>query len=97
MRIKLSLDAEEAIPAGDDFTVDLNGFSLPDSIANTAVLIDNAGYSGSPSEVLVGSSGVVTISLYSRWPGGAQADPIQGAYSVTFKQSAGNRQPCRRR
>ena len=89
VRIELSLNAEEAIPAGDDFTVGLGGFSLPDSIANTAVLISSAGYTGSPAEVLIGSNGVVTISLYSRWPGGAQAESIQGAYTVTFKQSAG--------
>ena len=94
VRIELSLDAEEAIPAGDDFTVNLKGFSLPDSIANTAVLISSGGYTGSPAEVLVGSSGVVTISLYSRWPGGAQADPIRGAYDVTFKQSAGINNPA---
>lgn len=37
---------------------------------------------------------MVTISLYSRWPGGAQADPIQGAYTVTFKQSAGIDNPA---
>ena len=94
VRIELSLNAEAAIPAGDDFTVNLKGFSLPDSIANTAVLISSAGYTGSPAEVLVGSNGVVTISLYSRWPGGAQAEPIRGAYTVTFKQSAGIDNPA---
>lgn len=95
VRIELSkLNAETEIPAGDDFTVNLKGFSLPDSIANTAVLISSTGYTGSPAEVLVGSNGVVTISLYSRWPGGAQADPIQGAYTVTFKQSAGIDNPA---
>ena len=96
VRIELSgLIAEKEIAAGDDFTISLGGFSLPSSISNTAVLIDNAGgYSGSPSEVVVGSNGVVEISLYSRWPGGAPAKAIQGAYSVTFKQSAGISNPA---
>ena len=94
VRIELSANAVAAIPAGDDFTVNLKGFSLPDSISNNAVLIDNTGYSGSPSEVVVGSNGVVTISLYSRWPGGAPAEAIQGAYTVTFKQSAGIKNPA---
>ena len=94
VRIELSLEAEQAVPAGDDFTVNLKGFALPDSISNTSVLISSEGYTGSPAEVLVGSTGVATISLYSRWPGGAQAEDLMGPYTVTFKQSAGINNPA---
>ena len=85
------------VSRGEDIVVDLGDFEVPSSISETRVIIEtteadadgNTAFIGNPSEITVSSGGVVTLTVPSVVAGDSNDDDVFGAYTVTFKQSAG--------
>ena len=98
VRIEITSDADNTIPAGEDIVVTLKDFGVPATISEDSVLITGHGsreYAGPPADVVVGAGGKVTLSLASRYSNGDTAHPIYpGTYTVTLKQSAGITNPA---
>ena len=108
VRIKISTIAGSEIPPGDDITVDLKSFVLPESIAREQVIIDggdeigggaDAGgttpYYGNPAAVSISGSKVV-LSIPIRDADGSRiSDGIlaDSVYVITFKLGAGIKNP----
>ena len=105
VRIDVSAFAENLISRGEDITVELKDFGVPSSIPESSILITGTvgtlsnptPYLG-PPEVVTVSGKKITMSLASRYQGGADAGSIgaPSRYTITFKQSAGITNPTTR-
>ncbi len=95
--------ASNPIAGGRDIVVTLTGFQIPDSIDEDTVIIDGMGtgavgsataeYYGNPASIAISGSSI-TLSLPTRIAAtGATIDSIKGDYEITFKQSAGIKNP----
>ena len=95
VQVVLNVNADSVKNEATDITVDLKKFGVPTTIAEGAVIIGGA-YSGEPQSVTVNGN-KVTLALYARFPGAADAAPeiAVGAYTITFKQSAGITNPTK--
>ena len=86
--------ADAAIEPNEDITVDLTGFGVPSSIADSAIDIASKGFSGTPSNVLVNGKKVTMTVPNLDGKGEEQEAPIVGNYTIKFKQSAGITNPA---
>ena len=95
VQVVLNVNAGSVKDESTDITVDLKKFGVPNTIAEGAVIIGGA-YGGEPQSVTVNGN-KVTLALYARFPGAAVAAPeiAAGAYTITFKQSAGITNPTK--
>ena len=95
VQVVLNVNADSVKNEATDITVDLKKFGVPTTIAEGAVIIGGA-YGGEPQSVTVNGN-KLTLALYARFPGAAVAAPeiAAGAYSITFKQSAGITNPTK--
>jgi hypothetical protein len=84
------------IKGGEDIVVTLAGFQIPGSIDENSVIIDGDGaeeFYGNPASVAVSGS-KITLSLPTRIAAtGAVIDPVKNYYKITFKLSAGIKNP----
>ena len=81
--------SDDPIMPSEDITVDLSGFSVPDTIADSSVTISSGGYNGNPSDVVVTGSKITMTVPNVRANGDPQEMPISGGYTIRIKQSAG--------
>ena len=89
VQITIRANAAAAIMPNQDITVDLSGFSVPDTIADAAVQISSYGYNGNPSNVVVSGSKVTMSVPNVKANGDDQMESVMGNYSIRVKQSAG--------
>ncbi len=92
VRVEISTGAGTQIPGGDDITVTLEGFGIPDTIEDSDVIIQT-NRNTNPSDVSVSGS-TVTLSLPTTV--GDSVEPYNigtGSYSIVFKQGAGLTNP----
>ena len=69
--------------------MDLAGFSVPSTIAESAVDISSDGYNGNPSNVVVSGKKVTMTVPNVKANGDDQTENVVGSYSIRIKQSAG--------
>ena len=96
--------ATAGIKPGQDITVDLTGFGMPATMADSAIDIvsaeddpgvdDATGFRGSPRNVLV-TGNVITMTVPNvNAAGTKQEKAITGPYSIKIKQAAGITNPA---
>ncbi len=89
VQITISDTAAAPIMPNQDIVVDLSDFSLPDTIADSAVQISSDGYNGNPSNVVVSGDDVTMTVPNVKANGDDQTEAVMGEYSIRIKQSAG--------
>ena len=89
VQITISDVAAEAIAPNQDIRVDLSAFSVPSTIADSAIDITSEGYTGNPSNVVVSGSNVTMTVPNVKANGDDQTRSVEGSYSIRIKQSAG--------
>ena len=94
VQITLSAEAAEDIMPNEDIQVDLSAFSVPSTIAASAIDISSEAFRGTPSNVVVSGKKVTITVPNVRANGDAQDHPVSGAYSIRIKQSAGVTNPA---
>ena len=77
-----------------DITVDLLAFSVPSTIANSAISIYSEGYDGSPVNVVVSGKKVTKTVPNVTLGGDPQPHPVMRNYTIRIKQSAGVTNPA---
>ena len=100
VQVVIKASADTAKTSATDITVNLAKFGVPSTISEGSIIIedgppadDTRAYVGEPGSIVV-SGTKVTLSLFSRFPGAASAaGTLTGAYTITFKQSAGITNP----
>ena len=94
---------DAGLDPGQDITVDLTGFGMPASMADSAIDIvstattgseTTTGFRGSPRNVLVTGSKITMTVPNVNAAGSNQEKAITGAYSVKIKQAAGITNPA---
>lgn len=104
VQITLSSSTTGIMP-NQDITIGLPGFSLPATIADTAIDIVStpddpetggmtSGFSGSPTNVVVSGSNITMTVPSNRADGTPQMKAVTGSYSIKIKQSAGITNPA---
>ena len=68
--------------------MDLSGFSVPATIADSDISISSEGYRGNPSNVVGGSTVTMTVPNVKA-SGVDQRESVTGDYTIRIKQSAG--------
>ena len=86
--------AAAAIQPNQDITIELKGFGMPETIADTAISITSAEFKGSPTGVLVTGSKITMTVPQVRANGDPQTMAVDGAYSIRIKQAAGISNPA---
>ena len=86
--------AAAAIQPNQDITIELKGFGMPETIADTAISITSAEFKGSPTGVLVTGSKITMTVPQVRANGDPQTMAVTGAYSIRIKQAAGISNPA---
>ena len=96
-------DYATGIQPGQDITVDLTGFGMPPTMADSAIdivstadssALTTTGFRGSPRNVLV-TGNVITMTVPNvNAAGSNQEKAITGAYSLKIKQAAGITNPA---
>ena len=89
VQITINASTAMAIMPNQDITVDLSGFSVPETIAGSAIDISSDGFDGNPSNVLVSGSKVTMTVPIVKASGADQEKSVMGNYSIRIKQSAG--------
>ena len=89
VQITLSAEAAADIMPNEDIQVDLSAFSVPSTIAASAIDISSEDFRGTPSNVVVSGKKVTITVPNVRANGDPQDQPVSGAYSIRIKQSAG--------
>ena len=69
--------------------MDLSGFSVPATIADSDISISSEGYRGNPSNVVVSGSTVTMTVPNVKASGADQRESVSGDYTIRIKQSAG--------
>ena len=89
VQITIAASAAAAIMPNQDITVDLSAFSVPSTIADSAIDISSEGFDGNPSNVVVSGSKVTMTVPNVKANGADQEESVMGNYSIRIKQSAG--------
>ena len=89
VQITIEDSTATAITPNQDIRVDLAGFSVPSTIAESAVDISSDGYNGNPSNVVVSGKKVTMTVPNVKANGDDQTENVVGSYSIRIKQSAG--------
>ena len=89
VQITISDSTAAAIMPNQDIQVDLSAFSVPDTIADSAIDISSDGFDGNPSNVVVSGSKVTMTVPNVKANGDDQTENVVGNYSIRIKQSAG--------
>ena len=94
VQITIEASTAEAIGPNQDIQVDLSAFSVPSTIADSAIDITSGSFNGSPTNVLV-SGKKVTMTVPNVLPNGEEQDKdVEGNYTIKIKQSAGVENPA---
>ena len=91
VQITIAASAAVAIEPNQDITVDLGAFSVPWTIADSAINISSDAFDGSPSNVLVNGNRVTMTVPNVKANGDDQIESVMGNYTIRIKQSAGIR------
>ena len=94
VQITLEGMAATGIEPNQDITIELKGFGMPETIADTAISITSAGFKGSPTGVLVTGSKITMTVPQVRANGDPQTMAVSGGYSIRIKQAAGISNPA---
>ena len=94
VQITLEGTAATGIEPNQDITIELKGFGMPETIADTAISITSAEFKGSPTGVLVTGSKITMTVPQVRANGNPQTMAVEGAYSIRIKQAAGISNPA---
>ena len=94
VQITLSATAMTGIQPNQDITIELKGFGMPETIADSAISITSADFKGSPTGVLVTGSKITMTVPQVRSNGDPQEKAVSGAYTIKIKQSAGISNPA---
>ena len=73
----------------EQIEMDLSGFSVPETIADSDISISSEGYRGNPSNVVVSGSTVTMTVPNVKASGADQRESVRGVYTIRIKQSAG--------
>ena len=98
VRIEIRANAGEEVTPGEDVSIKLKSFGLPDTISESHVLFSDGGgatdsYIGNPSEARISGSAII-LTIPSTLPNGeANSKGVTGRYKVVIKQSAGITNP----
>lgn len=89
VQITISDVAAADITPNQDIRVDLSAFSVPDTIADSAIDISSEAFDGNPSNVVVSGKNVTMTVPNVKANGDDQTEAVSGEYSIRIKQSAG--------
>ena len=89
VQITINASTATAIMPNQDITVDLSAFSVPSTIADSAIDISSDGFDGSPSNVVVSGKNVTMTVPNVKASGDDQTENVVGSYGIRIKQSAG--------
>ena len=89
VQITINASTAMAIMPNQDITVDLSAFSVPTTIADSAIDISSDGFDGNPSNVVVNGSKVTMTVPNVKANGDDQTENVVGSYAIRIKQSAG--------
>ena len=89
VQITINASTATAITPNQDIRVDLADFSVPSTIAESAVDISSDGFNGNPSNVVVSGKKVTMTVPNVKANGDDQTENVVGSYSIRIKQSAG--------
>ena len=74
--------------------MDLSAFSVPSTIADSAIDISSDGFDGNPNNVVVSGKKVTLTVPNVKANGDDQTENVVGSYSIRIKQSAGVTNPA---
>ena len=89
VQITITDSADTAILPDEQIEMDLSGFSVPATIADSDISISSDGYRGNPSNVVVSGSKVTMTVPNVKANGADQTESVMGDYTIRIKQSAG--------
>ena len=89
VQITINASTATAIEPNQDIMVDLSAFSVPSTIADSAIDISSDGFDGNPSNVVVSGSKVTMTVPNVKANGADQTENVVGSYAIRIKQSAG--------
>ena len=89
VQITITDSADPAILPDEQIEMDLSGFSVPTTIADSDISISSDGYRGNPSNVVVSGSTVTMTVPNVKANGADQTESVMGDYTIRIKQSAG--------
>ena len=89
VQITITDSADPAIRPDEQIEMDLSGFSVPATIADSDISISSQGYRGNPSNVVVSGSTVTMTVPNVKASGADQTVSVRGVYTIRIKQSAG--------
>ena len=89
VQITITDSADPAILPDQQIEMDLSGFSVPETIADSDISISSEGYRGNPSNVVVSGSTVTMTVPNVKANGDDQRESVRGDYTIRIKQSAG--------
>ena len=89
VQITINASTATAIRPNQDIRVDLSAFSVPSTIADSAIDISSDGFDGSPSNVVVSGKNVTMTVPNVKASGDDQTENVVGSYGIRIKQSAG--------
>ena len=100
VRIEIDTTATAVVSQGEDISIKLGSFDLPDTISESHVLFSDGGdaattsYTGNPSEARVSGSDTIILTVPVTLPSGSpNPNPVTGPYKIVIKQSAGITNP----
>ena len=94
VQITIASSTATAILPNQDITVDLSAFSVPSTIADSAIDISSDGFDGNPNNVVVSGKKVTLTVPNVKANGADQTENVVGSYSIRIKQSAGVTNPA---
>ena len=89
VQITITDSADPAILPDQQIEMDLSGFSVPETIADSDISISSEGYRGNPSNIVVNGSTVTMTVPNVKASGADQRESVRGVYTIRIKQSAG--------
>ena len=89
VQITITDSADPSIFPDEQIEMDLSGFSVPATIADSDISISSKGYRGNPSNVVVNGSTVTMTVPNVKASGDDQRESVWGDYTIRIKQSAG--------
>ena len=89
VQITITDSADPAILPDEQIEMDLSGFSVPETIADSDISISSEGYRGNPSNIVVNGSTVTMTVPNVKASGADQRESVRGVYTIRIKQSAG--------
>ena len=91
VQITITDSADPPIFPDEQIEMDLSGFSVPATIADSDISISSEGYRGNPSNVVVNGSTVTMTVPNVKASGDDQRESVRDDYTIRIKQSAGSR------